>query len=137
MAFSSQQLKQIYDLASGYCHTKVAFKNYGVLGGRGAWEVEHSNPQAKGGTHRLNNLYPACISCNRSKGDSSAASARAKNGKSRAPLSTEKRKDAKTSNALAGGVAGAAIGALAGPFGALVGAAIGAHLGHNKNPDKT
>jgi hypothetical protein len=35
MAFSSAQLKQIYDRASGYCHIyhkKVAFKNYGVLG---------------------------------------------------------------------------------------------------------
>ena len=139
MVFSSEQLNQIYDRTSGYCHIchkKVAFKNYGVLGARGAWEVEHSNPQAKGGTHRLNNLYPACISCNRSKGASSTVSARAKNGKSRAPLATEKRKDAKTSNALVGGAAGAAIGALAGPVGALVGGIIGAHLGHKKNPDK-
>lgn len=139
MAFSSEQLKQIYERTSGYCHIchkKVAYNNYSVWGARGAWEVEHSNPQAKGGTHRLNNLYPACISCNRSKGTSSTASARTKNGKSRAPLSATKRKEAKTSNALAGGIVGAAIGALAGPFGALAGAAVGAHLGHKKNPDK-
>jgi len=73
MAFSSEQLNQIYNRTSGYCHIchkKLAFKNYGVFGARGAWEVEHSNPQAKGGTNRLNNLYPACITCNRSKGAS-------------------------------------------------------------------
>lgn len=139
MAFSYEQLNQIYDRTSGYCHIchkKLAFKNYGILGARGAWEVEHSNPRAKGGTNRLNNLFPACISCNRSKGASSTTSARAKNGKSRAPLSTEKRKSAKAENAIAGSVAGAALGSLAGPVGVLVGAVVGAHIGHKMNPDK-
>ncbi|MDD5328682.1 MAG: HNH endonuclease [Sulfuricella sp.] len=139
MAFSSEQLNQIYDRTSGYCHIchkKLAFKNYGVFGARAAWEVEHSNPQAKGGTSRLNNLYPACTTCNRSKGASSTHSVRAKNGKSRAPLSTEKRKSAKVQNAVVGGAAGAAAGSILGPAGALVGALIGAHLGHKKNPDK-
>ena len=139
MAFSTEQLNQIYDRASGYCHIchkKLAFKNYGVFGARGAWEVEHSNPQAKGGTHRLSNLYPACITCNRSKGAASTRSVRAKNGKSRAPLSAEKRKNAKIENAVVGGAAGAAAGSVLGPAGALIGAFIGAHLGHKKNPDK-
>lgn len=139
MAFSDERLNKIYDRTSGYCHIchkKLAFKNYGVLGARGAWEVEHSNPQAKGGTNRLSNLYPACITCNRSKGASSTISARAKNGKSRAPLSAEKRKEAKTTNALAGGAVGGVIGAVAGPIGAFVGALVGAHLGHKGNPDK-
>lgn len=139
MAFSDEQLNQIYDRTSGYCHLchkKLGFKNYGILGARGAWEVEHSNPRAKGGTNRINNLYPACISCNRSKGSSSTVGARAKNGKSRAPLSKTKRKKAKAENALVGGAAGAAIGALAGPLGALVGAFIGAKVGHKRNPDK-
>ena len=139
MAFTNSQLKQIYDRSSGYCHLchkKLAFKNYGIFGARSAWEVEHSNPQAMGGTHRLNNLYPACISCNRSKGASSTASVRANNGKSLAPLSTIKRKEAKNSNAWAGGAAGAAIGAFAGPIGAMVGAIIGAHFGCKINPDK-
>ncbi len=138
MAFTAEQLYNIYDRTSGYCHLchkKLAFKNYGVLGSRAAWEVEHSNPQAKGGTHRLNNLYPACISCNRSKGDSSTASARAKNGKSRAPLSTDNRKKKKTENSLAGGFLGAALGVIAGPVGIFVGAIVGATLGHRQNPD--
>ena len=139
MVFSSEQLNEIYDRTCGnchICHKKLAFKNYGVFGARGAWEVEHSNPQAKGGTNRLNNLYPACVTCNRSKGASSTRSARAKNGKSRAPLSTEKRKKAKVENAVVGGAAGAAAGSILGPAGALVGALIGAHLAHKKNPDK-
>ena len=139
MVFSAEQLRQIYDRTSGYCHLchkKVAFINYGNFGARGAWEVEHSNPQVNGGTHHLNNLFPACISCNRSKGASSTASARTRNGKSRAPLSVKKRKEAKASNALVGGAAGAALGAFAGPVGALVGGIIGVHLGHRKNPDK-
>lgn len=139
MAFSSEQRKNIYERASGYCHLchkKLALKNYAVFGARGAWEVEHSTPKARGGTDRLSNLYPACISCNRSKGASSTVSTRAKNGKSRAPLSAEKRKNAKTANALAGGAAGAALGALAGPIVALIGGLLGAHVGHKKNPDK-
>ncbi len=140
MAFNEEELNRIYERTSGYCHIchkKLAFKNYGKVGARAAWEVEHSNPQAKGGSNRLNNLYPACISCNRSKGTSSTASARAKNGKTRAPLSPEKRKDAKAGNAIAGGALGAMVGgAMAGPVGAFLGACVGATFGHKKNPDK-
>lgn len=139
MAFTTDQLNQIFDRTSGYCHIchkKLALKNYSVFGARAAWEVEHSNPQAKGGSDRLNNLYPACISCNRSKGDSSTALARAKNGKSKAPLSTLKRNKAKSENAFAGGALGAIVGLVTGPFGAIVGAIIGATLGHKLNPDK-
>lgn len=140
MAFNEEVLNQIYERTSGYCHIchkKLAFKNYGKLGARAAWEVEHSIPQAKGGSDRINNLYPACISCNRSKGASSTASARAKNGKTRAPLSLEKRKNAKTGNAVAGGTLGAMVGgAMAGPVGAFLGACVGATFGHKQNPDK-
>lgn len=140
MAFNEEELNRIYERTSGYCHIchkKLAFKNYGKVGCRAAWEVEHSNPQAKGGTNRLNNLYPACISCNRSKGASSTASARAKNGKTRAPLSLEKRKKEKAGNAVAGGALGMMLGgALAGPVGALVVGCMGAAIGHGQDPDK-
>lgn len=139
MAFNEDELSQIYDRTSGYCHIchkKLAFKNYGKFGARAAWEVEHSNPQANGGTNRLNNLYPACISCNRSKGASSTATARAMHGKNRAPLSVDKRKKAKAGNALAGVALGAMVGAVAGPVGAFLGACVGAAVGHSQNPDK-
>jgi hypothetical protein len=139
MAFSPEEISSIYDRTSGYCHLcrkKVAFKNYGALGARGAWEVEHSVPKVKGGTDHLNNLYPACISCNRSKGATSTRAARGGNGLSRAPLSVERRKSAKERNALIGGATGGAIGALFGPIGAILGAAFGAGLAHKKNPDQ-
>lgn len=139
MAFSDEQLNQIYDRTSGYCHIchkKLAFKNYGIVGTRGAWEIEHSNPKAKGGTNRINNLYPACISCNRSKGSSSTRAARYKNGKKRAPLSVDKRKSTKMKNAITGGVIGGAIGSIFGPVGTIIGTGIGAKLGHDENPDE-
>jgi len=139
MTFSRAQLRWIYKRTSGYCHIchkKLAFGNYGSCGARAAWEVEHSNPHAKGGTNRLNNLFAACISCNRSKGTHTTRTARAKHGKARAPLSAKKRKSARQENAVLGGLAGAAIGAIFGPVGAAAGAAVGAHLGHKKNPDR-
>jgi len=139
MAYAADQLNKIFDRTSGYCHIchkKLALKNYGLFGARASWEVEHSTPQAKGGTDRLNNLYPACISCNRAKRDSSTASARARNGKSKAPLSAEKRRKAKAGNSLTGGAIGALVGLVAGPVGSIVCALYGAHIGYNANPDK-
>lgn len=139
MAFTTDQLNKIFARTSGrchICHKKLAFKNYGIFGARAPWEVEHSLPQVKGGTHHLNNLYPACITCNRSKGDSSTVSVRAKNGKSTAPLSVDKRKSEKSQNAFAGGALGFLVGAVAGPVGMIVCAALGAKLGYSQNPDK-
>ena len=57
----AHDLNAIYDRTSGYCqicHRKVYFNNYGVLGARGAWEIEHSRPQALGGTHHGNKSTP-------------------------------------------------------------------------------
>jgi len=139
MSFTEEQLNDIYGRTSGYCHIchkKVAFKNYGQREARGAWEVEHSVPRAKGGTNHLNNLYPACIPCNRAKGTRKTKSVRAENGVSKAPLSITNREKAKTENALAGGVIGGAVGAVFGPIGVLIGAAVGSNIGNRKNPDK-
>jgi 5-methylcytosine-specific restriction endonuclease McrA len=71
MAYSDEELSYIYDKTNGYCNhcgKKLAFSNYGVLGARGAWEVDHSRSRRAGGTDYLRNLFPSCISCNRSKG---------------------------------------------------------------------
>jgi len=138
MRFSEQQLEKIFLRTSGYCHIchkKLGMNNYAAEGKRGAWEVEHSNPQAKGGTHRLTNLYPACIRCNRTKGTKSSRSARAKHGKTRAPLSHHKRRKAKVTNAFKG----ALLGGVTGIFiaidvaGALV--IVGVLIGYWRNPD--
>jgi 5-methylcytosine-specific restriction endonuclease McrA len=138
MAYSSKELRQIYDRTTGKCHIcrkKLALKNYGKKGAHGAWEVEHSKPRAYGGSDYLRNLYPACISCNRSKGTKSNRSVRAKHGVKRAPLSKEQRKEAKRASAIGGGLIGAAIGSVLGPGGALLVGAIGAKLAYDKNPD--
>lgn len=71
MNYGDEELKDIYDRTSGYCHLchrKMSLSNYGRPGARGAWEIEHSRPRVKGGTDHGNNLYGAHIKCNRAKG---------------------------------------------------------------------
>ena len=117
----------IYDRSNGYCHIcrkKVAFTNYGKAGERGSWEIDHSNPRANGGTDRLNNLYPACISCNRSKQHGSTRTERDRYGHTKAPYSRERANEFTENNTWAGAVAGASTGAMVG----------GACLGSNTKP---
>ena len=69
--YTGKQLRDIYHKNNGYCWhcgKKLALTNYSRLRRRGAWEVDHSNPKAKGGTDYMRNLVPSCIKCNRSKG---------------------------------------------------------------------
>ena len=139
MAYSRNQLRRIYDRTSGYCHichSKLAFTNYGRYGAKGAWEVEHSNARARGGSNRLNNLYAAHVTCNRSKQDLSTRTARARNGKSRAPFSKSARKRAKIGTSIAGGLLGYGLGAAIHPGLRILGAIVGAGLGHRRNPDR-
>lgn len=139
MAFSKVERRKIYDRTYGKCHIcgkKLSFENYSFLCLKGAWEVEHSNPKSMGGTNRLNNLYAACITCNRIKNNKSTKLARSKFGRTRAPLSKAKRKEEKINNSFLGSVIGGIIGSVAGPPGAVIGATIGAKLGFDKKPDK-
>src|SRR5439155_18112959 len=72
MSFSDETRSRIYDRTGGNCHLcgkKLSFQHYGIVGARGAWEVEHSIPQSLGGTDHLNNLYAACIACDSREGD--------------------------------------------------------------------
>lgn len=138
MKSDDSKLERIYRRTDGQCHIcrkRLCFGNYGAIGKRGAWEIEHSRPRSKGGTDHLNNLYAACISCNRSKGNGTTASARSGNGYLTAPLS-EKRKNG---NAWTGG----AVGSLAFLFvppslrlvAAVVGGVVGAVVGKSYEPD--
>jgi hypothetical protein len=139
MPFTTPQLDAIYRRSSGYCHLchkKLSRVNYGVLGARGAWHVEHSVPRSKGGTDHLNNLFPACVICNGDKSDKTTRTARRWNGKKCAPLNPEKRKQAKFENGLAGAIAGGLAGAIAGPIGVVFGAVTGACIGSAQNPDR-
>jgi len=137
MKFTDDQLEYVFDRTSGHCHLchrKLSFCNYALIGERGAWEVEHSNPRARGGTNRLNNLYAAHIRCNRSKGARSTRSIRRQNGYARAPLSVRARRTESFENMIAGGGLGMFVGALGGPPGIILGGLIGASLGYDQKP---
>lgn len=135
MAYDDDTLNDIYEKTDGRCHLcrkAISFKNYGSLRTRGAWEVDHSRPKARGGTDYLRNLLPACIPCNRSKQDGSTRSVRARSGLSRAPLSWQKKADRRAQNVALGGSAGLTLGAvLGGPVGAAAGLLLGGLLGHH------
>lgn len=140
MAYTKQQLNAIYRRTTGYCHLchqKLSRRNYGVVGARGAWHVDHSNPRANGGSDNMNNFYGACIRCNCSKGKGTTRASRRWSGKTSAPLNPERRKQAKVENGVAGAIAvGLAGAAVVGPIGFVVGAIAGAYIGSSKNPDR-
>ena len=83
----------------------------------------------------MNNLYPACIACNRKKGNSSTTSARSANGYRCAPLSKAKRGE----NAAAGGLVGSLAFLLVPPHlrlaAVVVGGVVGAVVGKSYEPD--
>ncbi len=138
MKVDDEKLERIFLRTDGQCHIcrkHLSFSNYGATGKRGAWEIEHSRPQSKGGTDHMNNLYAACVSCNRSKGNATTASARAANGYRKAPLSKRK----KNQNALIWGATGSLVALFVPPQLRLVafvaGAAAGALLGYESEPE--
>ena len=139
MAYDKKILRQIYDRTSGrchICHKKLSFLNYANIDAKGAWEVEHSVGRAKGGTDHLNNLFAACISCNRQKGILTTRTARSWFGNTRAPLSKEKKSQIKRKNAVAGAVFGGIAGLAISPVAAILGAGLGLLVGSSLTPKK-
>ena len=122
--------RAVYDRTRGLCHLchgPLAFSNYNNHGARGAWEIDHSIPKAKGGTDHLNNLFAAHTTCNRAKQARSSASVRRQNGHARPPLSAAAMEELKAGDAWTGAITGGLIGArFFGPPGLLIGAVIGA-----------
>ena len=138
MMYSQQQLNMILEKTDGRCHLcrkNLVRKNYNTLGARGAWEVDHSVPQAKGGTNRFSNLLPACISCNRSKQDSSTKTARRKHGFRASPLSKKKKIKHAQWGALGGGIAVRIMFAPLGLPGIAAGALLGAVISYLYEPE--
>lgn len=139
MTYTEEQLDAIFERTDGHCHVcgkKLCLNNYGQGGRKGAWEVEHSIPHSDGGSDRLNNLYAAHLSCNREKGTVTSRTARKWNGRSKAPLSKERKEEIRVRNRWGWGAAGAISGAaIAGPAGFVVGGLIGAVIGDQIKPE--
>jgi 5-methylcytosine-specific restriction endonuclease McrA len=137
--YTDDQLEVIFDRTDGHCHLcgrKMYFSNYAQYGQRGAWEVEHSNARCNGGSDRLCNLYAAHISCNREKGAVTTRTARAWNGRTKAPPSREKKEQIGSNNRWGWGTVGALSGAaVAGPAGLVLGAVLGALIGDSIDPE--
>jgi len=127
--------RQIYDRTGGRCHLcdkKLAFKNYGSPGARAAWNVDHSRARARGGSDRLSNLLPACISCNSSKQARPNRAIRRRNGVAAKPPSRVDRRLTKARKQF--GAFGAVVGLAAGGLpGAFVGGVLGAALPSKKS----
>jgi hypothetical protein len=133
---TEERLNKIFDKTDGYCHLchkKLAFTNYGINGARGSWHIEHSIPKAKDGTDHLNNLFPACISCNLEKGVRHTKTIRKNYGVTRAPYNKAKKDKIRSDNALAGGTLGMIISAFlgGGPLAVIACTVIGAKIGGN------
>lgn len=72
MGYDDWFLSEIYDKTGGYCRycgKKLAWSNYGIIGAKAAWEVDHGIPLSRGGSDYFRNLWTACIGCNREKCD--------------------------------------------------------------------
>ena len=138
-AFAVDVLERVFDRTDGkchICHRRVAWKNYGELGARGAWEVDHSVPRAWGGTDRLSNLLPAHIRCNRSKQASSTRSARGQHGKHRAPLPANQKRTTRVKNGVVGAGLGFALASLFVPQFRVAATIIGAAAGIVVDPEE-
>jgi len=134
-----ERLKRIYSKTDGYCHLchrKLSFHNHGKHGMKGAWHVEHSVAKANGGSSHLNNLFPACITCNIIKSTKHTRTIRRTNGVSRAPYSKQKKNNIRTSNTLTGAAGGALLGSYFGPMGTFFGSIVGAIFGDDNSPKK-
>jgi len=135
----SEHLARIYYRTDGHCHIcgkKLSLVNFARFGWKGAWERDHSNAWANGGTDGFGNLYAACISCNRRKGTASSRTARRWHGRRRAPLSRVAKQEIKTENSVGLAAIGGLVGGrLWGPWGMVFLTAAGYLLGRSIDPD--
>lgn len=72
MSYTDEDRNWVYDRTGGhcfYCGIQLSFSNYGLVGERGAWEIEHFIPIASNGAHQPYNWVPACVGCNTAKAD--------------------------------------------------------------------
>ena len=135
MPYSNERLTQIFERTDGRCHICWRRLRFGSYGQPNGWEVEHSRARCKGGSDRICNLFPAHITCNRQKGKLTSRTARNWNGRSKAPLSRNRKDRIRNGNRWAAGALGGLAGALGGPALAVAGAVVGALIGDSIDPE--
>ena len=72
MGYTDDEINQVYDRTNRkcfYCNIQLSFKNYGKVGARGAWEIDHFISLRSGGAHQSYNWVAACVNCNTQKSD--------------------------------------------------------------------
>jgi 5-methylcytosine-specific restriction endonuclease McrA len=72
MSYTDDDINWVYDRTRGYClycGIKLSFQNYGIVGAKGAWEIDHFVPRRSDGAHHPYNWDPACVDCNTTKSD--------------------------------------------------------------------
>ena len=65
--YSDEKLRAIFRRTKSRCSicgVRLRFNAYAKH-----WEVDHEIPRSKGGSYDVNNLLPACVSCNRARQD--------------------------------------------------------------------
>lgn len=70
----SEEEKQYYfnEKPKGHCRhcgKIIVYSHYGDRNKSTGWEIDHSNPKARGGTNNPRNLYSVCSKCNMKKSD--------------------------------------------------------------------
>lgn len=139
MKTTKELRKEIFKKTDGRCHLckmDLIFKNYGQFDEEGSWEIDHSVPVSKGGTDHMNNLFPACITCNREKKTHSSKTVRAWNGLTKAPLSRDMRERIIEDNKAKGLGLGIFVGGvLFGPLGAVLAGIAGMFIAEDIDPE--
>jgi len=85
-----------------------------LVGTEGAWEVDHSKTSANGGTDHKNNLYPACIGCNRSKKAQDIRPIKEENGFRGPPMPAKMKEGIRQRNTLGTAIVSGVTGILLG-----------------------
>lgn len=138
MPYDERTLDVIYAKTGGDCHCcgqPLKRDQYGQLNASSGWEVDHSKPRKQGGSDHLNNLFPACIPCNRANGARHGRKRRRDRGNRLRPLSQTEKWLRKTGGKTAAATACGLIGLVAGPAGLLIGAMAGAAFADPTPPD--
>ena len=73
MAATTYDLNWVHERTSRrcfYCGKQLSLANYGAVGAKDAWQVDHFIPVRSRGPHQPSNWVPACVDCNTRKADS-------------------------------------------------------------------